>query len=209
MVEGALASGLLIALEGIDGCGKSTQADRLVLWLRERDPGRPVTLLREPGGTALGEGVRELLLQGAERGPLTEMLLYMACRSELYHAAVLPALSRGEVVLLDRSHFSTAAYQGAGLMQDEAAIFAYAKVVTYGREIDKVVLLQLEPELAEARRQGESDHIESRGLPYFRRVAEAYARYAEERPEQFMTVDASKGADEVFAQICSGLADVV
>jgi len=209
MVAEAHASGLLIALEGIDGCGKSTQAERLLSWLRERDPGRPVTLLREPGGTDLGEGVRELLLRGAERGPTTEMLLYMACRSELYHAKVLPALARGEVILLDRSHFSTAAYQGAGLVQDEGAIFELARVVTYGREIDKVVLLQIDPELAEARREGEDDHIESRGLAYFVRVAQAYARYAGERPEQFLTVDASKGADEVFAQICSGLADVV
>ncbi|MFT7461684.1 MAG: dTMP kinase [Pseudohongiellaceae bacterium] len=201
--------GCLIALEGIDGCGKSTQGGRLIQWLQERDPGRSVVLLREPGGTPLGEGVRELLLRGAERGATTEMLLYMACRAELYQSRVLPALARGDVVLLDRSHFSTAAYQGAGLVQDEEAIFDLARVVTFGRDIDKVVLLDVDPEVAASRRQGESDRIESRGLPYFRRVAAAYRRYAEERPEQFLSIDASAAPDLVFDQICTGLSDVV
>lgn len=209
MVAAEPASGCLIALEGIDGCGKSTQAERLIPWLRDRDPGRAVHLLREPGGTPLGEGVRELLLRGAEREPTTEMLLYMACRAELYQTRVLPALARGEVVLLDRSHFSTAAYQGAGLGQDEDAIFDLARLVTGGREIDKVVLLELAPELAAARCTGGRDRIESRGLTYFRRVASAYRRYADESPGQFLSVDGAEGAEQVFARICAGLADVV
>jgi len=201
--------GCLLALEGIDGCGKSTQAELLLGWLRERHPGRPVKLLREPGGSALGEDVRELLLRGADRGAMTEMLLYMASRAELYERHVLPALARDELVLLDRSHYSTAAYQGAGLSQDEDAILELARLVTRGREIDRVVLLDIEAERAAARLEGGGDRIESRGLAYFKRVTAAYRAYARAEPERFLVVDATDESDKVFAAICAGLKDVV
>jgi dTMP kinase len=209
MVGTPQPAGCLLALEGIDGCGKSTQAELLLGWLRERRPDGKVELLREPGGTPLGEDVRELLLRGAERGPMTEMLLYMASRAELYEQRVLPALARGELVLLDRSYYSTAAYQGAALDQDEDTILELARLVTRGREIDKVVLLDIDPRQAAVRMAGEADRIESRGLAYFERVTAAYRAFAEAAPERFLVVDASEQPDKVFAAICAGLSDVV
>lgn len=203
--------GLLVALEGIDGCGKSTQRTTVEALLAERRPGVPLHVFREPGGTALGEDVRGLLLRGAERGPLTELLLYMASRAELYAARVLPALAAGETVLLDRSHYSTAAYQGAGLGEDEAFILDLARHTTRGREPDRILWLDLDPTDAAARRAASGDAqdlIEARGGAYFERVAAAYGRYAAADPGRWRRVDARGTPDEVAARVREALADV-
>lgn len=208
--------GVLIAFEGIDGCGKSTQVDRLAAWIAQRHPGRAVHRPREPGGTPLGERVRELLLHGDNMSSLTEMLLYMVSRAELYERVVLPALADDGVVLLDRSHYSTAAYQGAGLGLDEDLIFALAREATGGRAPDRVVLLEMDVEVAAARVGGDADgrtavadRIERRSTDYFRAVAAAYSRYALAEPQRFLSVDATGTPDEVFARIREGLSDVL
>jgi dTMP kinase len=203
-------AGLSLALEGIDGCGKSTQAKRLLAWLRDREPAREVTLVREPGATTLGERVRDLLLQGDDIGPLSEMLLYMASRAELYERVVGPAVEGGGLVLLDRSYFSTVAYQGAGLGLDTPRILDLSDWVTGGRAPDRVVLLRLEPEQAAARlASGEDDRIEARDGAYFARVAAGYDALAAAEPERFLVVDACQHEDAVFAAITEGLGDLV
>jgi len=202
--------GLLVALEGIDGCGKSTQVATVEAWLSDRR-GAPPAVFREPGGTPLGEDVRALLLRGAQRGALTELLLYMASRAELYEARVLPALAAGGAVLLDRSHYSTAAYQGAGLGQDEAFILELARHATRGREPDRLLWLDLPPARAAERlaTTGEDeDLIEARGVAYFERVAAAYARYAAADPGRWRRVDAEGTAEQVAARVREALADV-
>ncbi|MHC4844598.1 MAG: dTMP kinase, partial [Planctomycetota bacterium] len=174
-------------------------------------------LLREPGGTPLGEAVRELLLAGDAIGARTEMLLYMAARAELYERVVLPALSAGETVLVDRSLYSTAAYQGDGLGLEQEDILAVGRQATAGRLPDRVVLLDIDPAAASARLGGrdaddgggDTDRIESRGGAYFERVAGAYRRLAAEDPARFVVVDADGSPEDVAAAVREALSDVL
>jgi len=203
-------AGLSLALEGIDGCGKSTQAGRLIEWIRSRDPSREVLQVREPGATPLGEQVRELLLRGGELGSLAEMLLYMASRAELYERVVGPALERGALVLLDRSYYSTVAYQGAGLGLDRERILALSRWVTAGQAPDRVLLLRLPVSVAAGRlAAGEDDRIESREQAYFERVAAAYDALAAAEPARFVVLDATSAPDAVFAAVTEALDDLV
>jgi dTMP kinase len=210
-------AGRLLAFEGIDGCGKTTQARLMQDWLAEQQPECNTQLLREPGGTPVGEAVRELLLSGGAIGARTEMLLYMAARAELYERVVLPALAAGDTVLVDRSLYSTAAYQGDGLGLDEADILVVGRQATAGRLPDRVVLLDIDPEVAEARLGardpedggGDADRIEARGQAYFGRVAGAYRRLAAEDPGRFVVVNADGLPDDVASAVREALSDVL
>ena len=207
--------GLLIAFEGLDGSGKSTQVRLCAEWLASA-PSRaasPPLVLREPGGTALGESIRALLLGEAAMGALAETLLYQAARAELYEHVVLPALARGETVLLDRSHYSTWAYQGAGLGVDRGMIEAVTRAVTRGRMPDRVVLLDVPPGLAlerlAARGEGApGDRIEQRDERFFARTAEGYRELARSAPERFVVVDGRGSAAEVARAVQRALSDV-
>jgi dTMP kinase len=228
---GAADDGLLLAFEGIDGSGKSTQVQRCAAWLAAAAAGgagagaraAAVRVVREPGGTPLGEAVRELLLAGGSMSPLSEMLLYMAARAELYSRVVLPALRGGEIVLLDRSHYSTEAYQGAGLGLDREAILSLARTATGGRLPDRVVLFDIAPEAARRRlaqreadrRDGRGaasaesgragDRIEQRDATYFERVAASYRAMAAAEPARFTVIDASAEAAAVEAAVRQAL----
>jgi dTMP kinase len=212
-----VAAGRLLAFEGVDGSGKSTQWSRCVAWLQARAAERPVAppplAAREPGGTPLGEALRELLLAGGPLGPLAETLLYMAARAELYEREVLPALAAGRTVVLDRSHYSTAAYQGAGLAVDDGAIDALTRLVTGGRLPDRVVLLDLAAEEAAGRLAtrpaGPRDRIERRDTAYFGRVVDAYRELARREPGRFVVVDARGTPEAVAVRVQQALADVV
>ena len=212
--------GLLLAFEGIDGSGKSTQVQRCAAWLGAAGGAggaagtvgaAAARVVREPGGTPLGEAVRELLLAGGAMSPLSEMLLYMAARAELYSRVVLPALRAGEVVLLDRSHYSTAAYQGAGLGLDHEAILSLARTATGGRLPDRVLLFDIAPELARRRlasRPGDraaADRIEQRDASYFERVAASYRAMAAAEPARFVVIDAAAEAGAVEAAVRAAL----
>ena len=205
------SSGVLVAFEGIDGCGKSTQLTRLVERLHADPAGREVLRLREPGGTAFGEGVRDLLLHSGEMGATAETLLYMAARAELYETVVNPALKRNAIVLLDRSYYSTAAYQGAGLEIGVAWILQLARDVTGGcRPPDRVVLLDIDVDVASRRLASEgADRIEQRGRDYFQRVRDAYRAYAAEDSERFAVVDGTQAVDDVEVLVLEALSDVL
>ncbi len=203
--------GVLVAFEGIDGCGKSTQGAALVERLRASGP-REVLAVREPGGTAFGERVREMLLHGGAIDPLTETLLYMASRAELYAGCVLPALARGAIVVLDRTHWSTAAYQGGGLGVDEALILATARAATRDREPDRILLLDVPVEAALGRLGATGagpDRIEARGAAYFERVRAAYLRYARAAPGRFAVLDGTASEAEVARAVDEALRVVV
>jgi dTMP kinase len=206
-------SGLLIAFEGIDGCGKSTQAARFLERVKQHALRPKSRLLREPGGTEFGERVRELLLHGGTMDALTETLLYMASRAELYAQRVLPALERDELVVLDRTHYSTMAYQGSGLDVDEQFILEMARAATKGREPDRIVLIDLPVEEATARMASGSaegpDRIEARGATYFQQVRAAYLRYAEADPARFRVVNGACGKDEVAAAVDASVSDLL
>jgi len=187
-------SGFLITLEGIDGCGKTTQA-RLLKERLEREA-IPHLLTREPGGTAAGEKIRLLLLQKEHSLTDTaEILLYMAARAELVDTVIRPALEAGQVVVCDRYLDSTVAYQGYGGQGDRAWIEALNKRVTRGLWPHLTFLFDLSVEEALRRRCRSGDRIEERALSYHRRVRQGYRAIAEEEPARVILIDATAPAE--------------
>jgi dTMP kinase len=200
--------GRFLVLDGIDGCGKSTQAERLVKSLAARGS-TPVRHLREPGSTALGEGLRELLL--AREQPIfarAETLLFAAARTQMLEELVQPALARGEHVVCERFHPSTFAYQAVagGLSEDEVLALLHGWAGTPAPDL--VIWLDLPLEQALARRGAAGDRIERREPEYQRAVARGYARYAE-RDTSVVRVDASGSADSVAAAVLREVARVL
>lgn len=165
----------LIVFEGIDGCGKTTQVDRLAERLRAS--GITHRLLREPGGTVLGERQRATLLDPATHAcPVAELFGYLQARAQLCHEVMAPALARGEVVVLDRFWYSTIAYQCAGLGLDEAPVRAAIRLAIGSVQADLVLWFALDPAEAVRRRAAARglDRIEARGLEYLTRVHAGY-----------------------------------
>ncbi|MEK6612070.1 MAG: dTMP kinase [Gemmatimonadota bacterium] len=173
--------GRLVVLEGVEGAGKTTQLERLALRLGRY--GVTVRMLREPGGTAVGDEIRAVLLRpGAAIPPRTEALLFMASRAALMDEQVRPALDRGEVVLLDRFFLSTYAYQvdGRGLPEREvreANAFATSGIVP---DVTVLLTLPVAEGLARASRRGEADRMEQADRAFHDRVEAAFARFADE-----------------------------
>jgi len=192
--------GRLIAFEGVEGAGKSTQLELLRRTLEEQ--GHKVVATREPSGTPVGEQVRSLLLDPASTvQPRAEALLFAAARAQLVEDVIRPALECGDVVLCDRFIDSSLAYQGAarGLGRDEVA--AINRFATAGLLPDVVVLLRLDPAEGLARRQGSRDRIECQDLDFHHRVAEAFLDLATAEPERFVVVDAAQPPERVAAEV--------
>lgn len=194
--------GIFVALEGIEGSGKSTQAALLGEWLRSL--GLDVVGAREPGGTPLGERVRTALLDASGQvPPRAELMLMLAARAALVTQVIEPALARGAVVLLDRFELSSFAYQGfgRGLPMDE--LRSANAFVTAGRRPDLTILLDVPEELGEERRRAVgkgSDRIEGAGRDFHARVAKGYRELA--RNEQgLVVVDGQGDAATVQARI--------
>lgn len=192
---------MLIVLEGIDGCGKTTQSRRLVDRLRAQ--GQVVTPLREPGGTRLGESVRTLLLDPAtEACPTAELFGYLTARAQLCAAVITPALARGEVVVLDRFYHSTLAYQGYGLGLDLDLVRAAIQLAIGTVRPDLVLWMDLDPEVAARRRaqtRGTDDRIEARGLTYLQRVHAGFAALA--TAGELVRIDAACDEDTIAQAI--------
>lgn len=201
--------GRLIVFEGAEGVGKTTQIRRLGETLAAR--GVRYLGVREPGGTAVGNEIRRLLLEpGPELAARTEALLFMASRAELVERDVRPALARGEHVIADRFFLSTYAYQIAGRGLDEADVTAANRFATGGLVPDLTVLLRLpiERALARADSRGARDRIEAADDDFHRRVASAFDRFADPawqrtHPEcgPVVAVDAAGSIDTVAADI--------
>jgi dTMP kinase len=190
----------IIVFEGIDGCGKTTQIAALAARLRER--GAAVRLCREPGGTALGEQVRTILLSPATRSvPVAELFGYLMARAQLCQEVIAPALARSELVLLDRFYHSTLAYQAYGLGLDPIQVRAAIELAIGGLRPDLVLWLSIDPALAQARRQKERgpDRIEARGLHYLERVHAGYARMAADG--ELAPIDAAAAPEAVAAAV--------
>lgn len=202
--------GVFITLEGADGCGKSTQAARLADALEAS--GREVVRLREPGGTAISEKVRAILLDpaNAEMCPECELMLYEASRAQLVREVVEPALSRGAVVLCDRFYDSTYAYQAGGRSLPEDLVRRANALGSCGLDPDRTLVFDLDPELAYARATaGGADRMEAEGLAFQRRVRDAYLRLARAEPARVRVVDASGEREAVAGRALAAIADLV
>ncbi len=200
--------GLLVSLEGIDGCGKSTQFELLQARLAEK--GIPFIAVREPGGTAVGEGIRKVLLQTSySLTTEAEMLLYLAARAELCKQIILPSLREGKMVLCDRFIDSTQAYQGYGGGLDLRWIKQLNWQVTGGRLPDLTFILNLSVEKAAERRGSSLDRLEMRDLSYHRRVQQGYLKVARQEPERVEVLDAAMAKDNLFTVLWSKLQPVI
>jgi dTMP kinase len=197
--------GRFLAFEGPDGSGKSTQIGRFQAWAEAQQ--LPLTLVREPGGTAVGERVRQILLDPihAEMTVRCEMLLYMASRAQLMEERIEPAIASRACVLSDRFVGSTLAYQGAAGGIPERDIRAVAQVAIGGRWPDLNVLFDVDTETAMKRLNPLLDRMEGKGMDFHRRVRDGYLAEAHRDPKRHLVIDASRSPDEVFEQLINGL----
>jgi len=194
---------LFITLEGGEGAGKSLQQEALARRVQAR--GRSVVCTREPGGTPLGERLREVLLDLGERSvtldALSETLLFMAARAELVASVIAPALERGAVVLCDRFADSTRAYQGFGRGVDLDAIDQLTAVATGGLRPDLTVLLDLPPAEGLSRASGTADRFGREDEAFHERVRDGYLTLAAREPERWLVVDATQTPEAVLDAI--------
>ncbi len=193
-------TGTLIAFEGGEGSGKSTQAARLAERLG-------AVLTREPGGTPLGARLRGLLLDPATGSvsPRAEALLMLADRAHHVDTIVAPALAAGRVVVTDRFAASTLAYQGAGRGLDQAELASISTWAAKGIEPDLVVLLDVPDRVAAARLGSTLDRFEGEGDGFHQRVNRAYRALAAMEPERWVVIDGSRSVDDVEAAVAAAV----
>lgn len=215
--------GKLIVFEGVEGCGKSTQLQRLREHLAQSVPFQALQAqgiipelltTREPGGTDLGIGLRRLLLDSQHDvaiAPRAELLLYAADRAQHIEEMILPALEAGSWVLCDRFTDSTVAYQGYGRGLDLGLIQALNQVATAGLVPDLTIWLKLAVEqgLARAQRRGSKDRMEQAALAFHQRVQHGFETLAQQFPERRATIDGAQSADVVAAQINTVVHDIL
>ena len=203
-------AGLFITFEGGDGAGKTTQSKLLATWLEQR--GYEVVHTREPGGSSLGDSVRNVLLHGGHVYERAEALLYAADRAQNIAEVVRPALERGAAVVQDRYIDSSLAYQGAGrpLPQDE--VRRINEWATGGLWPALTVLLDMNPEVAIARREAagqKADRLEREAAEFHLRVRAEYLKLASAEPERFLVLDATRSVDELHERIAARVAPLV
>src|SRR5215469_5011041 len=194
-------SGVLLALEGGEGAGKSTQARLLAIWLR--DQGYDVVTTHEPGATKIGMRLRALLLDTAHTGlaPRAEALMYAADRAEHVQSVIIPALERGAIVVTDRYVDSSLAYQGAGRQLPMAEIAALNKWATGGLLPELTVVLDLPPSMGLGRRLSSADRLESEPVEFHERVRDGFRRLAAAEPSRYLVLDAARPEAEVSRDI--------
>ena len=194
---------LFITFEGPDGCGKSTQAKLLTDWLKVQ--GYPVLLTREPGGTAIGDQVRKVLmsLENRTMNPRTEFLLFSASRTQLVHEVIRPHLEAGGVIVSDRFYDSSLAYQGYGHGLAEEALRAITEFVTGGLKPDITFLLDLPARVGLTRRRdgGNWNRLDDYDLEFHKRAREGYLSLASAEPNRWQVVEADRPIGDIQAQI--------
>jgi dTMP kinase len=190
---------MFVSFEGLDGSGKSTQVERLREALAAS--GREVVALREPGGTALGEQLRELVLHGDEMTPWAEALLYAAARAELVAEVIRPALERGADVLVDRYLDSSVAYQGVGRGLGLDEVLELNLLAVGGLLPDRTFVLAVDPARSLARVGARPDRIERADVVFHERVSVGYEELAARFPERIVVLDGSLGPGELAERI--------
>ena len=202
---------MFITFEGLDGCGKSTQMERLAQALRTE--GHDVVTTREPGGTPTGEKIRSVLLDSGTRqlSPLAELALMFAARAQHIEEVIMPALAAGKVVLSDRFTDSSEAYQGGGRELGSDAVLALHEVLCGGLQPDLTILMDSDvaASVARARRRNvaastngrDENRFERESQAFFGRVHAAYRAIAEREPERVVMVNARRPIPTVHAEI--------
>jgi dTMP kinase len=215
MITSMAERGSFITFEGLDGCGKSTQVEKLACVLRER--GRSVLITREPGGTPQGEKIRNLLLDTATRdlAPAAELALMFAARAQHIQQVILPALEQGVIVLCDRFTDSSEAYQGGGRGLGAGPILELHRILCQGLQPELTILMDsdLAPSIERARRRnkrhllnpertaGNENRFEQESREFFERVQAAYRAIAAREPSRMVVIDARGTPDETHRAI--------
>lgn len=194
---------MLVSFEGLDGSGKTTQVERLRATLEAE--GREVVTAREPGGTALGEQIRALVLHGDEMTPWAEALLYAAARAELAAEVIGPALARGADVLLDRYLDSSVVYQGIGRGLGAEEVLELNLLAVGGLVPDRTFVLAIDPGRSLGRVGAEPDRIEREAAAFHERVAAGYEQLASLFPDRVVVLDGALDPDALAAQVLDEL----
>ena len=194
---------MFVTFEGLDGSGKTTQA-RLLRERLEAD-GQEVVVTREPGGTELGERVRDLVLHGGHVAPWAEALLYTASRAQLVEEVIRPALDRGASVLCDRYLDSSVAYQGIARGLGLERVLDLNLTAVGGLLPDRTFLFLIDPALIGQRLRREHDRLESEDADFHARVDDGYRRLAERFPERIVVLDGTRPAEELAEEVYGAL----
>ena len=209
---------MFITLEGIEGCGKTTQIKHLTTFFEDR--GQPYVVTREPGGTDIGREIRSILLDPSSKGivPKAELLLYLADRAQHIERLVKPCLADNKVVLCDRYFDATVVYQGYARGIDTGFIRDLHRLILEDFKPDITLLLDLEPRVGLARawkelnsgsRRGNESRFEEEDLSFHEKVRAGYLELASQEPERFRIIDASKDEMQVQADIRAVLTEVL
>ena len=199
-------TGLLITFEGGEGCGKSTQITALKARLEAM--GKTVVQTREPGGTPLGESVRNLLQYddaGQGMSPEAELLLFAASRAQHVRELIAPAIAEGQIVLCDRFLDSTTVYQGVARANDSKKVDTINQFAIGDTKPDLTILIDLPPEIGlarvQARNDGKLDRMEKEAIEFFQAVRQGYLDLAKSEPKRFLVLDGSQSVEELETQI--------
>lgn len=205
-------SGHFITFEGLDGCGKSTQLEKLASAIRAK--GREVVVTREPGGTPIGEKIRAVLLDSRTEGlaARAEMALMFASRAQQIHQVIKPALREGKIILCDRFTDSSEAYQGHGRQLGSQTILDMHKVVCgdFHPELTLLLVGDVDSGLSRARERNRKDddkegRFEREQADFFKRVTEGYQQIARREPKRVAVIAAARSIEEVHADIIAAL----
>lgn len=193
--------GLFITFEGSEGSGKSTQMELIGQYLKSKN--RSVLFVREPGGVAISEKIREILLDAGNKAmaPSCEMLLYMAARAQLVEEVIAPALNKGKAVICDRFLDSTVVYQGYGHQMDVAFIKKVGGFATQGIKPDLTFIFDIDAKKGLARIKRAKDRIEQRAMAYHTRVREGYLDIAKKEPKRIKVINSDQSIEDIHQQV--------
>jgi dTMP kinase len=210
-LEAFAVKGLFVSFEGPEGAGKTTQIMLVRNFLQAQ--GIPCVTYREPGGTRIGDAIREILLNPelTEMKPRTEMLLYAASRAQLVEQEILPALTKGYTVLCDRYVDSSIVYQSIGANWELEEVIAVNQIATGNLKPHRTYLLDLPVELSQKRLQARNqrDRMELKDVSFHSRVREGYLSLAKKEPERFRMIKAIGNIEDIGKQIANDLLDLV
>lgn len=192
---------MFISIDGIDGAGKTTQLQLLCAHLEKN--GHSIATFRDPGSTALGESVRDILLHREDIPlcPQSEMLLYMSARAQLVSEQIKPALEQGLTVITDRYLLANVVYQGSAGGLDTEGIWRVGEIATQGLMPDRTILLDIPADIALPRIKRQQDRLEKRGMAYFSKVRDGFVEQIKRIRSPYLVVDATQSSEAIHQQI--------